>query len=227
MRTPSPRRLIVFGAPAAVAAVTLLHPVVRDAPSRDLDGRVTLWLTVHLLQLPLFGLLAAAMWLLVAGLPGRAAQVSRLAVLPFAVFYAAFDALVGIATGLMLRHAAELPGAAATADGLWAERLRDPWVGAVVLPAVLGWVVAGAAAAVALARAGAPRAAVVALVLATALFGVDHAPPFGPLAMVALLAAVVLLERHAAAVAASADPGPPPADARRAGWRPRSGSSAS
>jgi hypothetical protein len=205
VRNPTRRRLLLFGVPVAVAIVSLLHPVVRGDPATDLDGRVTLWLAVHLVQLPLFALLAATVWLLVRDLDGRAAQVSRAALLLFIVFYAAFDALIGLATGLMLRKAAELPAAAATADALWAERLRDPWVGAVVAPAALGWVVALAAAAVAHARAGAPRPAVVALALAAVLFGIDHTPPFAPLAMAALLVAAALLERRPGRAPAGAE----------------------
>jgi hypothetical protein len=189
------RRAVLFGTPLALGLVTLVHPIVRRSPAVELQGRVGLWLGVHLLQLALLCLLAATVWLLVDGLPGRAAAVSRAALLPFVAFYGAFDALVGIATGQMVRRAAELPQAAVTADVLWAGRLHDPWVGAVVLPGILAWLTASLAAALALARAGAPRSGVAALVLAGLLLGVDHAPPFGPLAMLWLLIAVVVLER--------------------------------
>jgi hypothetical protein len=205
------RRLILFGTPLALGLVTLVHPVVRRSPAVELQGQVGLWLGVHLLQLALLCLLAVTMWLLVDGLPGRAASVSRAALLPFVAFYGAFDALVGIATGQMVRKAAQLPQAAVTADVLWAGRLHDPLVGAVVLPAALAWLTASLAAALALARAGAPRSGVAALVLAGLLLAVDHAPPFGPLAMLWLLIAVVVLERRpargAARVAAASEAG--------------------
>ena len=197
------RRLIMFGTPLALGLVTLVHPIVRRSPAVELQGRVGLWLGVHLLQLALFCLLAVTVWLLVDGLPGRAAAVSRAALLPFVAFYSAFDALVGLATGQMVRKAAELPQAAVTADVLWAGRLHDPLVGAVVLPGILAWLTASLAAALALARAGAPRSGVVALVLAGLLLGVDHAPPFGPLAMLWLLITVAILQRRPARVPAS------------------------
>ena len=196
------RRPIMFGTPLALGLVTLVHPIVRRSPAVELQGRVGLWLGVHLLQLALFCLLAVTVWLLVDGLPGRAAAVSRAALLPFVAFYSAFDALVGLATGQMVRKAAELPQAAVTADVLWAGRLHDPLVGAVVLPGILAWLTASLAAALALARAGAPRSGVVALVLAGLLLGVDHAPPFGPLAMLWLLITVAILQRRPARVPA-------------------------
>jgi hypothetical protein len=38
--------------------------------------------------------------------------VARLAILPFVAFYSAFDAIVGFATGLLVRQADALPGPA-------------------------------------------------------------------------------------------------------------------
>jgi hypothetical protein len=188
------RRVVPLATPIAVGLVTAIHPIVRGAPSADLQGRAGVWLAVHVIQLALFCLLAATVWLLVDGLPGQAAMLSRAALAPFLAFYGAFDAVVGIATGLLVRQAAELPQAGTVADALWAGRFGNPWIGAIVLPGILAWVTASVAAAVAVARAGAPRSGVAALLLAGVLLGVDHAPPFGPLAMAALLVAVIRIE---------------------------------
>jgi hypothetical protein len=210
------RRVVLLATPIAVGLVTAVHPIVRGAPSADLHGRVGTWLAVHVLQLAMFCLLAATVWLLVDGLPGRAAGLSRAALAPFLAFYGAFDAVVGISTGLLVRQAADLPQAGMVADALWAGRFGNPWIGAIVLPGILAWVTASVAAAVALARAGAPRSGVVALLLAGVLLGVDHAPPFGPLAMAALLVAVLRVDhgRRRAGAPGAAGSGRHPRPAR-------------
>ena len=58
---------------------------------------------------------------------GTEARVARLAILPFIAFYAAFDAIVGFATGLLIRQANGLSGAEqAAAPTSWDEMLaRD------------------------------------------------------------------------------------------------------
>lgn len=188
-------RVILLGAPAVMGILGLVHPVVRVDPVAALSDRASFWLAVHLLQLPLLAFLASAVWLLTSDLSGAAVTVSRAALPVFLVFYGAFDSLVGIGTGIYVQKAARFPGAADAVRAFWVERFGNPWVGAVVVPGVLAWATAVIAAAVALARQGAPRAASIALVASAILFGIDHAPPFGPLGMVAFLGAVIMLLR--------------------------------
>ena len=59
----------------------------------------------HIVQLPLIGLMVLAVYLLTDGLEGRAVTVSRWAIGVFAVFFSAYDAAAGIATGYALRAA--------------------------------------------------------------------------------------------------------------------------
>jgi hypothetical protein len=44
-------------------------------------------------------------------LTSTAARVSRVALLPYLVFYSAFDAVVGLSNGLVVQHGSELPPA--------------------------------------------------------------------------------------------------------------------
>jgi hypothetical protein len=62
----------------------------------------------HIIQVPLIGLIALAIYLLTEGLEGRAVSVSRWAKGVFAVFFSAYDAAAGIATGYALRAAQRL-----------------------------------------------------------------------------------------------------------------------
>ena len=54
---------------------------------------------IHVVQLLLILLLAVAIHWLTDGLTSTAARISRVALLPYLVFYSAFDAGVGRATG--------------------------------------------------------------------------------------------------------------------------------
>jgi hypothetical protein len=110
------RRLLVLGTPLVYAAVTVVHPrqFAGGGASMyaDLRGQAGTWLAVHTVQIALVMLLGATIWALVDGLGGTAAKVARLAILPFVAFYSAFDAIVGFATGLLVRQADALPGPA-------------------------------------------------------------------------------------------------------------------
>ena len=200
------RRLLVLGTPLAYGVVTVLHP--RQFPGgggnmyADLRGQTGAWLAVHTAQIVLIMLLGATIWALVEGLDGTAARVARAAVLPFVAFYSAFDAIVGFATGLLVRQANGLSGAEqATAaqqiqqyfDSVLEPGLPTLWVVAV---GVVAWVVAMLAVAVANRRAGASGAVVALLAVAGVSFGFDHGFPTGTIGMAALFLAGLLLERR-------------------------------
>ncbi len=195
------RRALVIGAPLALGVVELWHylPDLSVSRFQDLSPRVDQWLTVHMIQLPLFGLVAAAVYLLTDGLTGKAVLVSRIGLWLFLVFYTALDSLAGLAVGFLVRHGLTLPpdqqqGIASAAQALW----NDPWLGGIfsLVGALgnLGWLVAVIAAAVAHHRAGAPRPAVVILVLSAIVFGVGHPRPFGPVGMALLAAGAAWVE---------------------------------
>ena len=199
------RRFFLVVPPLALAAVLLFHPPGGDPVYEGVRGDVDAWLFVHtgmLLALPLLGIAA---YLLLDGLHGLAALVSRVALVFFLVFYTAYEATVGVATGVLVDHANGLTGAEQAAVGDAIQELNrnavlsDPSV-ALALGS-LGWIVAMVAAAVALRRAGAGWTITVLVVLAAA-FAV-HPPPIGPIALVCFVAAAVLLERSRARATAA------------------------
>lgn len=196
------RRALVLMPPGLFLLVTLLHPLPDRAHIVDsLAPRLTLWLTVHVAQLVLIPLLAFTLWMLLDGLAGRAASLARASLVVFAAFYSAFDAVVGLGTGLLVRHASRLDGAereaaVRLAQWFWDARL-DPtlpilWT---IVVGALSWLVALVAAAVALRRAGAPRRVVGLLVISGLALAVDHPFPTGTVAMLCLLVAASLRER--------------------------------
>jgi hypothetical protein len=137
----------------------------------------------HIIQVPLIGLIALAVYLLTEGLEGRAVMVSRWAIAVFAVFFSAYDAAAGIATGYALRNAQELPAGAQQAIH---EAVIDmPGLSLIFGLSIVGtgaWVVGLIAAAIALRRAGAPLGPFILLILAgVGLLG-GHPYPAGTLA---------------------------------------------
>lgn len=133
------------------------------------------------------------LWTLLRGLESAPATVSRVLVLPAVAFYAAFDALVGIAAGVLAREALAVaePGSAG-AEMLAARWMEIPWPLWLFGPlAQLCWI-GVVAAALAHRRAGSHPLAVAGLVVA-ALFAV-HPRATGVVAMIGLLIAAVMIE---------------------------------
>src|SRR5437763_5723693 len=90
------RRLVLFGVPLILGCLEIFHPVLGTSGIvATLSPQVNWWLTLHLLQLLLFGLLAVAVLLLTMGLPGWVTTISRIGVWFFVVFYMALDTLAG------------------------------------------------------------------------------------------------------------------------------------
>jgi hypothetical protein len=149
----------------------------------------------HIIQVPLIGLIALAVYLLTESLEGRAVNVSRWAIGVFAVFFSAYDAAAGIGTGYALRNAHEL-----SAEGQAAvyEVVKDlplfslPFGLSVV--GTLAWAVALVAAAMAFRRAGASRSPFILLILAGVFLMGGHPYPAGTLAFGTFFLAAAWLE---------------------------------
>jgi hypothetical protein len=167
----------------------------------SLAGEGTRWIAVHLGSVFFIDLMALALLLLLRGVPGTTAKISRVALFPFVVLYTAGDAILGVATGVLVNHADDLPAGerAGTADAIQA--LWDSFLTGDFLLSAGGtaWIVAAIAAAVALRKVGA-RVAVVVLVGLSAIVAF-HPPPIGPIGLLCFAAAVALLARAARAPA--------------------------
>jgi hypothetical protein len=192
------QRLILLGVPLILGILEIWHPVglPGKTPYESVLPKVDWWLTLHLLQLPLFGMLGLSVLLLVNNLQGWAVTLSRIGIAFFIVFYNALDSIMGIAGGLLIRSARYLsPNIQIFASKQFNLLLLDPIVGGSTF-SVLGilggggWAVGVIAAAIALKRAGAPRLSVILLIASGILFGIAHVPPTGPLAMACFFIAV-------------------------------------
>jgi hypothetical protein len=176
--------------PLAWAVLLAFHPTPDDADIYgSLRDEATRFIVVHLGSIAFIALMGGALYLLLRDVPGRAAHISRLAIVPFVALYAAADAIAGLATGVLVKDAND---GAATADG--AQALWDNFITGDLLFWLGGtaWIVA-AIAAVAMRQAGA-RTAVVVLIGLSAIVA-SHPPPLGPLGLLCFAAAVILLAR--------------------------------
>jgi hypothetical protein len=187
-----------LGVPLAWAVLLWFHPDVDpNHVYADLRDDVVAYQVVHVGTLVFIGLLGLALYLLVRDLPGRAAAISRLAIGPFVVFYAAYESVIGLAIGALVQHANDAPARErpAVADAIQSlgsnAIVGDP--GVVALVGSLAWIVAILAAAVAYRHIGAPLLATVLLGLSFVV--VSHPPPIGPVGLACFAGAVALLAR--------------------------------
>ena len=194
------RQLVAFaiGVPLAWAVLLWFHPDVDpNHVYADLRDNVVAYQIVHVGTLVFIGLLGVALYLLVRDLPGRAAKVSRIAIGPFVLFYAAWESVIGLAIGALVQHGNDAPvrQRPAVADAI--QSLGDNVIvgdpGLVVMVGSLAWIVAVVAAAIAYRHVGAPLLA--AILLALSFMVVSHPPPIGPIGLAFFAGAVVLLAR--------------------------------
>jgi hypothetical protein len=198
-RQPLSRGEVAFilGVPAAWAILLLFHPGGEaDTIYLNLQDKVDRFLVVHIGMLIFIPLFAAAVYVLMRDVEGTAARVSRLALIPFVIFYGAFETLQGIGVGTLVN---ELNGLAevdqTTREVLtqdFAENFLFRDMGVFVIIGNIALVTAMVAAGVALrGRAGAPLS--VAILLGISAFLISaHPPPYGPTGLVLFIVAVLL-----------------------------------
>jgi hypothetical protein len=200
-------RVVLLGAPLALAVLEVFHPRREDAAGAIAESEWFFWF--HMIQLPLVGLVALSVYLLTQGLASRLAAFARWSVAVFAVFFSAYDAAAGIATGYVLRNARGMPAESQAAVFKAAHDM--PGVSMIFVLSMVGtaaWVVAMVTAALALRRAGGSRITLVLLVMAGVFLLAGHPFPFGTLAFACLFGATVVQEFLPGARAEGASPPP-------------------
>jgi hypothetical protein len=207
-QAPGPDRRAVwlrraFFATAVVGyfLIGVVHPA-----EIEVGDATTLYIAIHLIQPFLILLLAWGVWLLVDGLPGRAAQVARLAIVPYAIAYSMFDAIAGVALGGVVRLAND----ASAADAAAVQRLMDSgtdYVGiGIFIASDLSWFAMAFAAAVAVKQIGGLGPTLL-MAIGAAIFAIAHPFPTGPIGIALFGLGVAWLEiRREAAKAPEAQP---------------------
>jgi hypothetical protein len=199
------RQSIILLIPLTLGILEIWHPVGVGNRSafESIVPKVDWWLTLHLLQLPLFGLLALSAVLMLRKLHDRAATIARIRMGFFVVFYIALDSIAGIASGLLIRNARDFPPEVKAFVSQQIDLLFfNPITGGNTFSVIgvlgaFGWTIGTiAAAAIALSKAGAERIPVALLILAAILFGLSHAPPTGPIGLFLFFFAVIRFDSH-------------------------------
>jgi len=191
------RRVFMVATPLALAFALWWHPAGGGEIYADVRDDVGAWLFVHTAFLFATPLLGIAAYLLLRGLESRSANLSRVALVFFLVFYTAYEVTVGVGTAILVDYANGLPAAEQAAVAGAIQDYNENWI--LSDPSVsfvfggFGWIVAMVAAAVAFRRAGAGWPTTL-LIGFSALFAI-HPPPIGPLGLVCFAAAAVLIER--------------------------------
>jgi hypothetical protein len=218
---PITRKQLAFliAVPLGWAALLWFHPAVDpDSVYESLRDEVSTYLIVHVGTLFFIGSMGVALYMLVRDLPGRAATISRLAIGPFVLFYAAWETVIGLAIGVLVQHANDAPvgDRAAVADAIQAvgENTIVGDAGVLLMVGALAWVTAVIAAAVGFRRAGAPLLATVLLGLSAVV--VSHPPPIGPIGLACFAGAAGLLAIGQRSSAALNTPAPASTSALRA-----------
>lgn len=213
-RFTRPQLAFAMGVPLAWAVLLLFHP---DVPPDDVYGGlqddVTTYVIVHVGTLIFIGLMAVVLYQLVRDLPGTAARVARIAVIPFVVCYGAWETVIGLAIGALVQHANDAEPADRPAVAESIQSLGDNVIvgegGVLLAVGALSWAVAVIAAAVAIHAVGAPLAASILLGLSAIV--VSHPPPIGPVGLVFFAAAIAIWarsERASRALPATGAPAP-------------------
>jgi hypothetical protein len=193
------RRAFFLLAVVGYFIIGVIHPA-----DLEVGDETALYLVIHLVQLVLILLLAWGTWLLVKDLPGRAAQVARVAIVPYAIVYAAFDAIAGVAIGIIIREANGL----SASEGAAVQRVFDDSDGVTeaitatfYVASGLSWFVMALAAAIAVKQVGG-LAPTLLMAVGAAIFAVGHPFPPGPIgiAIFGLGIAWLELRREAAKV---------------------------
>ena len=191
--------LVVLAAPLLWLVPAFIHPDGAGDLFEGIADEANKWIFVHVAQLVLTPFLAAGVWMLLAGIHSVASLVARAALVIWMVFFSAFDAVAGIATGVLTRHANSLAGQERETVGRAIDFLFHDSQLAGGEFSVLGnighgaWVVLAIAASVALWRAGLSRL-VVGATLLSVLFA-SHSGFGAAVGLVALFVALLLRSR--------------------------------
>lgn len=155
------------------------------------------WFALHIVQLPLLGLVSVGLWTLLSGveegMAGALAWLARIATFIFLIAYTSLDAIGGIGLGRSILNLEAMKDAGQLTQAQYEGAVHllntnwiDGWVGGVgsVVSLTGSWAIFTAALSASLALLIAKRAPLPALVLLT-LFGweiqTSHASPHGPI----------------------------------------------
>jgi hypothetical protein len=196
-----PELVFLIGVPLAWAVLLLFHPTGEGETITyaELQDEVTAFLVVHLGMMLFIPLMAVAVYLLLRGIEGTAASVSRIALVPFVVFYGAYEVLLGVGTGILVDDVNGFAASERAAGAALVNEFTDNVLirGFSVLSSLgsVAFITAMIAAGVAVRREAAAPLSVPILLGLSGFLITAHPPPFGPTGLVLFIAAALLFAR--------------------------------
>jgi hypothetical protein len=194
------RRLLLILPAALLAIIEYFHPAgFYQNTYSVLSSHIQNWLIIHLMQLPLFGLITVGMWFLLDGFSDPAAIISKIAMWFFLIFYGGFDAIAGIGIGKLIEYGHTLPPEQQNViAGAVNKLFLDPITGGLnsfmSLTGSYAWLIGLWAAAFSLFRAGKNPIPLFFLLISGLAIWRTHAYPYGPIGFTFFLIAIVWLE---------------------------------
>ena len=167
---------VLYLAAFSYFVIGVVHPI-----ELEIGDDADLYIAIHVVQLFSIWGIALGLWFLIEGIENRAATIARAAILPYAVFYSAFDAIAGIATGLVVLEANSMSPDDQEAMRRFMDGLSENIFGyALYFSSGLTWLVVAGAASLAL-KAQVHWGAIALMLVGTAIFAVGHPFPPGPI----------------------------------------------
>jgi hypothetical protein len=192
-------------APAVLVVIELFHPHgFADHTYQYLSRPHALyfgprwWTALHLIQTPAVVVVGGGLFLVIRGIQGPLAWLSRIATLVFIVYYTVLDSIAGVAVGALIVHTKNWHGEPRqAAEQLVQFLFTNAGVGGVgsVISQIGSWAafLAFLGIALTLARAGAPLFGSFLLAAAGVLLEISHTRPYGPLSFACVLGAALIL----------------------------------
>ena len=189
------RRSILFGTPLMLGLLEIGHPLLNHMHTiNTLAPIVSWWIILHVLQIPLSGLMGYAFFLLLQGIHNNAANLSRCAVVIYIPFVIGYDSVAGLSVGILVSNARILPMAQQT---LMQHAIRQILGSSAINFSYIVLIITGSisicAAAWALFGAGIPLLPLFVL-LGSLVTVYSHAVPFGPIGNAFFLLAALWIE---------------------------------
>ncbi len=192
----------LIGIPLLWGILLLFHPggegTVVTYP--ELQDKVTAWMVVHLGMMLFIPLMAAVIYLLLRGVEGPAAAVSRIALVPFVVFYSTWEALQGIGVGILVNEVNGLPQAERRRARIWSPSSPNTSSSATSVSSATS---EASPSSLQRSRPASPSGSEPRrLYWPPALLGLSgflitaHPPPYGPTGLALFIVAVLLFVRH-------------------------------
>jgi hypothetical protein len=192
-----PERALLVGVPLAWAILLLFHPTGEGEEFYPIiRHQVTAWELVHVGTMVFIPLMAAVGFLLLRGVEGSLAVISRAAFAVFGVVYMAWEIVIGIGTGVLVDEVNQLTETERSIGAGLVEQFTDSsLIRAIEYVGTGAWLVAVVTAGAALVRQTGVSRLVLVLLLLSALPTAWHVPPFGQVGLALFIGAVVLVLR--------------------------------